>query len=73
MHACVSAVCGHTAPPFSGSTLVRERDWKPLPQDLVHVDQTDGNVPTTQLTGHAWLLHERDSLTLAHALPPAVG
>jgi hypothetical protein len=60
-HACVSAVCGHTTPPYFGATLVRLRDWKPLAHDVVQVDQTL-KVPTPQFTGHIWVPHVRTSV-----------
>ena len=72
LHACVSAVCGHAAPPKSGATLVRLRDWKPPPHDLVQVDQLL-KVPGTQSTGHSCWLHARVSAECGHALPPKVG
>jgi hypothetical protein len=34
---CVSALCGHAAPPSIGSVVARERLWLPPPHDLVHV------------------------------------
>ena len=44
-----------------------------MPHDLLHVDQTEGNVPTTQSTAHAALLHARVSAECGHATPPDWG
>jgi hypothetical protein len=71
LHVCVSAVCGHTAPPNVGGTWVRVREWKPLVHDLVQVDQAV-KVPTPQLTGHAWSLQERVSAACGQTAPPNV-
>ena len=49
LHACVSAVCGHAAPPFSGSVCVRLRCREPAPHDVVQVDQPP-NVPRRQFS-----------------------
>ena len=38
LHVRVSVACGHASPPFTGAVLLRLRDWKPLPHDLVHVE-----------------------------------
>jgi hypothetical protein len=72
LHVRVSSACGHALPPFVGGVLVRLRDWMPLPHDFVQVNQ-DSHVPTSQLTGHAWLLQSRVSAACGHALPPNVG
>jgi len=68
----VSAVCGQALPPCLGAVLERVREWKPLAQDLVQVDQPL-NEPGTQSTGHAWLLHARVSVAEAQAVPPHEG
>jgi hypothetical protein len=72
LQVCVSAVCGHALPPFVGGVLVRLRDWMPLPHDFVQVNQVS-HVPTSQLTGHAWLLQPCVSSVCGQALPPNVG
>ena len=51
LHACVSAVCGHAAPPYFGAVLTRVLDWKPLPHDLVQVEYAV-QAPTPQSIGH---------------------
>ena len=72
LHACVSAVCGHAAPPFCGWTCVRVRCCEPAPHDVVHVDQAP-NVPSTQFVGQSCELQLRYPMLNEHALPPEVG
>jgi hypothetical protein len=55
---CVSALCGHDVPPFSGGVFVRERDWAPVPHDLVHVLHCDQS-PSSQFLGHSKELQVR--------------
>ena len=38
LHACVSAECGHAAPPAQASVCARLRGCEPPPHDLVHVE-----------------------------------
>ena len=72
LHACVSAVCGHAAPPKRGATLARLRFCEPTPHDLVQVDQAPKE-PSTQSTAHGAALQVRVSAECGHALPPNVG
>ena len=72
LHACVSAVCGHAAPPNLGAALVRVRDWKPAAHEVEQVDQSP-KLATTQSTGHACTLQVRASAECGHALPPFAG
>ena len=53
LQARVSAVCAQAAPPCVGCVLVRVRDCVPAPHEVVQVDQTAGNEPSTQSIGHA--------------------
>ena len=73
-HACalqarVSAECGHATPPCCGSVVARLRDWKPLPHDLVQVDQAL-NALNTQSTAHGETLQARVSAECGHGTPP---
>ena len=62
LQAWVSAVCGQALPPYLGAVLERLRDWKPLAQDVVQVDQPP-NDGKTQSTGHfTAALHARARL-----------
>ena len=72
VHACVSLVCGHAAPPFTGATLVRERDCTPAAHVVEHTVQLL-KPPTWQSTAHACALHERVSALCGHAAPPWLG
>lgn len=49
--------------------MVRVLTWAPVAQDWLHWPQSD-HEDWTQSTGHAALLHDRDSATLGHATPP---
>ena len=68
----VSAECGHALPPWSGSTIVRWRDWNPPSQEFVHVAQGAQSC-TSQSSGHSCSLQSRVSAECAHALPPWSG
>jgi hypothetical protein len=72
VQACVSAVCGHAAPPNRGATLVRERLWTPAAHVVLHAVQAL-KAPMLQSIGHACSLHARVSAEAGQALPPAVG
>lgn len=52
--------------------MVRVREWKPAPQEVVQVDQAP-KTPGVQSTGHAKELHERISPECGQALPPNAG
>jgi hypothetical protein len=69
LHGCVSAVCGHAAPPCSGATWVRLRDWTPLPHDVVQVDHMSNVGLTMQSTGHSTLLQVSVSWRCEQDLP----
>lgn len=71
-HDRVSVECLHATPPKVGSTLVRLRDWKPLPHEVEHPDHAF-QLPITQLMAHLFMLHERASISCGHALPPKLG
>jgi hypothetical protein len=61
LHACVSAVCGHAAPPLAGGVeKERLRDFEPGPHDFVHADQAN-QLPGAQSTAHACALYMRIS------------
>jgi hypothetical protein len=69
VHTCVSAVCGHAAPPFCGGTWVRLRDWTPLPHDVVQVDHMSNVGLTMQSMGHVCELQLMTSWRCEHDLP----
>ena len=73
LHVRVSAECGQAVPPLDGATMVRVRLCEPLPHDLEQTDQTGGNWPMSQLTGHAAVLQARVSAECGQALPPELG
>jgi hypothetical protein len=73
LHACVSAACGHTAPPCCGCTKVRLRDWNAPPHDFGHIDQDDQAL-MPQSIGHLRAMAQvRYSVLCGHALPPNLG
>ena len=72
LHGCVSAACGHVAPPCSGCTKVRVRDCEPAAHEVLQADQV-AQEPTPQPTGHAWLLQVRASCLCGQAVPPSTG
>ena len=72
LHACVSAECGHAAPPHSGATVMRERLCTPAPHVVVQVLHWLKS-GTTQSTGQQCSLHARVSSACGHAAPPWLG
>jgi hypothetical protein len=69
VHACVSVACGHTVPPLVGCTNVRERLWKPAPQDALHVPHAVQE-PMTHGVAHVCTLQSLVSRFTGHTLPP---
>ena len=73
LHSRHSLGSGHAAPPFWGAVSARERDCAPPPHVLVQVLNAE-SAPTTQSTGHAWLLQSFMSRSTGQeVLPPCWG
>ncbi len=61
---------GHATPPFAAATVtVRVCVWMPEPHDEEQAPNTP-NALTTQLTGHACVLHDWMSVNGGHTAPP---
>jgi len=70
LHACDCVNTGHAAPPFADPVVIdRVCVCMPPPHFLEHVDHADQAV-TTQLTGHACVLHACCCDKVGHAAPP---
>jgi len=70
LHFCNRFKVGHAAPPCAASTTIDRVDiCTPLPHDLVQPDHDD-HVLTWQSTAQGRLLHDRDSSSDGHAVPP---